>query len=76
MQGDKPVAALLRAKVEPSDNVSMKLTVGMKSGYMILSEFENELGTMTAKVYPRESAAKASSSGQEIIKVNVIRDFT
>jgi hypothetical protein len=76
MQGDKPVAALLRAKVEPSDNVSMKLTVGMKSGYMILSEFENELGAMTAKVYPRESAAKASSSGQEIIKVNVIRDFT
>jgi hypothetical protein len=76
MQGDKPVAALLRAKVEPSDSVSMKLTVGMKSGYMILSEFENELGTMTAKVYPRESAAKASSSGQEIIKVNVIRDFT
>ncbi len=70
------MAALLRAKVEPSDSVSMKLTVGMKSGYMILSEFENELGTMTAKVYPRESAAKASSSGQEIIKVNVIRDFT
>jgi hypothetical protein len=43
---------------------------------MILSEFENELGAMTAKVYPRESAAKASSSGQEIIKVNVIREFT
>jgi len=76
MQGDKPVAALLRAKVNVDDNMSMKLTVGSKPGFMILSEFENELGTMTAKVYPRESAAKASSSGQEIIKVNVVRDFT
>lgn len=76
MQGDKPVAALLRAKVNTEDTVSMKLTVGMKHGYMILSEFENELGAMTAKVYPRESAAKASSNGQQIIKVNVIREFT
>jgi hypothetical protein len=76
MNGDKPVAALLRAKVETTDDVSIKLSPGMKSGYMILSEFENELGNMTSKVYPRESAAKASSSGQQIIKVSVLREFT
>lgn len=76
MQGDKPVAALLRAKVDATDNVNISLTVGMKPGFMILSEFENELGAITAKVYPRESAAKASASGQQIIKVNVVRDFT
>ena len=73
--GDKQVPALLRAKVDTSDHVSMKLSPGMKTGYMILSEFENEVGAITAKVYPRESAAKASSSGQSIIKVNVVRVF-
>jgi hypothetical protein len=76
MNGGKQVPALLRAKIETSDDVSIKLSPGMKSGYMILSEFENELGNMTAKIYPRESAAKASSSGQQIIKVNVLREFT
>lgn len=73
--GDKQVPALLRAKVDTSDQITMKLSPGMKTGYMILSEFENELGAITSKVYPRESAAKASSSGQTIIKVNVVRVF-
>lgn len=73
--GDKQVPALLRAKVDTSDQMSIQLSPGMKTGYMILSEFENELGAITSKVYPRESAAKASSSGQSIIKVNVIKVF-
>lgn len=73
--GERQVPALLRAKVDTSDQVSMKLSPGMKTGYMILSEFENELGAITSKVYPRESSAKASSSGQTIIKVNVVRVF-
>ena len=73
--GERQVPALLRAKVDTTDQVSMKLSPGMKTGYMILSEFENEVGAITAKVYPRESAAKASSSGQSIIKVNVMRVF-
>ena len=73
--GERQVPALLRAKVDTTDQVSMKLSPGMKTGYMILSEFENELGDITSKVYPRESAAKASSSGQSIIKVNVVRVF-
>jgi hypothetical protein len=73
--GERQVPALLRAKVDTTDQVSMKLTPGMKTGYMVLSEFENELGTITSKVYPRKSAAKASSQGQQIIEVNVVRVF-
>ena len=73
--GERQVPALLRAKVDANDQVSVKLSPGMKTGYMILSEFENELGYMTAKVYPKEASAKASSSGQQIIKVNVVRVF-
>lgn len=76
MQEDKQVAALLRAKVTASDQMGMQKTVGMKQGFMILSEFEGELGYYTAKVYPRESAAIASANGQQVIKVNVVRDFT
>ena len=74
--GERQVPALLRARVDAGDAVMIQKTVGLKTGYMVLSEFENELGVMTAKVYPRESAAKASSSGQEIIKVDVTRVFT
>lgn len=74
--GERQVPALLRAKVDATDQVSINKTTGMQTGYMILSEFENELGSMTAKVYPRESAAKASAQGQTIIKVSVIREFT
>lgn len=73
--GERQVPALLRAKVDASDQVSIQKTVGMKTGYMVLSEFENELSNMTAKVYPRESAAKASSYGQRVIQVNVVRVF-
>lgn len=74
--GERQVPALLKAKVDTSDQVSITKTIGMKTGYMILSEFEQELGAITAKVYPKESSAKASAQGQEIIKVNVIREFT
>jgi hypothetical protein len=74
--GEKQVPALLKAKVDASDQVSITKTIGMKTGYMILSEFEQELGAVTAKVYPKESSAKASAQGQQIIKVNVIREFT
>lgn len=74
--GERQVPALLRAKVETADSVSITKTIGMKTGYMILSEFEQDLGAVTAKVYPKESSAKASAQGQQIIKVNVIREFT
>lgn len=73
--GERQVPALLKAKVDTSDNASFKLSPGMKTGYMVLSEFEDELGNITSKVYPRESSAKASANGQQIIKVDVVRVF-
>ena len=75
MQGERQLPALLRAKVTASDQMSMQKTVGLKPGYMVLSEFENELGNVVAKVFPSESAAKAYAQGEPIIKVEVIRKF-
>ena len=73
--GERQVPALLRAKVDVSDKVSINRTVGLQTGYMVLNEFERELGYVTAKVFPTESSAKAYGEGQEIIKVDVIRKF-
>lgn len=75
MQGVKQVPALLKAKVSAEDRIAISKTIGMKTGYMVLSEFENELGYVTAKVFPRESSAKAYAQDQEIIEVDVIRKF-
>lgn len=72
---ERQVPALFKAKVNAEDQVAIKLTPGMKTGYMVLSEFEQDLDYTVAKVYPRESAAKASSAGQPVIKVDVIRVF-
>lgn len=73
--GERQVPALLRAKVNAEDNVSISKTVGMKTGYMVLSEFEQELGFTTAKIFPRESSCIAYAQGQEIIEVDVVRKF-
>lgn len=67
--------ALLKAKVSIEDTVAVSKTVGMKTGYMVLTEFENELGYTTAKVFPRESSAKAYAQDQQIIEVDIIRKF-
>lgn len=75
MSGDKEVPALLRAKVDVADQVSVKKTVGLKTAYMVLSEFEMELGNATSKIFPSESVCRAYAQGQEIIKVDVIRKF-
>jgi hypothetical protein len=75
MQGVKQVPALLKAKVSLEDQVSVTKTIGMKTGYMVLSEFETELGYVTAKVFPKESSAKAYAQDQQIIEVDVIRKF-
>lgn len=67
--------ALLRAKVTMSDDVSMSKVPGLKPGYMVLDEFERELGAMTAKIFPTESACKTYAQGQRVIRVDVIRKF-
>lgn len=69
------MAALLRAKVTCDDRVDITKTVGMQYGYMVLSEFENQLGRSVAKIFPSESTAKAYAGGQQIIKVSVVREF-
>lgn len=75
MRGEPEVPALLRAKVNTEDKVAIKKTVGLKVCYMVLSEFEQEAGVITSKVFPSESACKSYAAGQEIIKVEVIRKF-
>lgn len=42
---------------------------------MVRSEFENELKSMTCKVFASESAAKTYAGGQEIIAVDIVRKF-
>lgn len=69
--GERKVPALLKAKVSAADNVTMTLSKGMKNGFMVKSEFDNELGAFTCKVFSSESAAKSYAKDQEIIKVNV-----
>lgn len=73
--GEKQVPALFKAKVDATDEISVQKMIGMKTGYMILSDFENELGYITSKVFPKESSAKASANGQQVIEVNVVRVF-
>ena len=72
---ERQVPALFKAKVNADDEVAIKLTPGKKTGYMVLSEFEQDIDFTVVKVYPRESAAKASSDGQQVIKVDLIRIF-
>lgn len=69
------MCAQLTAKVNVTDQMTIQKTVGLKAGYMVLSEFENELGVMTARVFASESAAKTYSGGEQLIKVEVIRKF-
>lgn len=75
MQGERQVPALLRAKVIANDDMNMSKVTGMKTGYMVLDEFERELGAITAKVFATESSCKTYSQGQQVIKVDVIRKF-
>ena len=75
MQGERQVPALLRAKVIAEDNVSISKTVGLKTAYMVLNEFQQELGAVTVKTFPTESSAKAYAQGQDIIKVDIVRKF-
>lgn len=73
---ERQVPALLKAKVTPTDEVTTTLIKGLQKGFMILSEFENEMPHVVVKVFPKESSAKAYAGDQQIIKVNVVRDFS
>lgn len=69
--GERKVPALLKARVTAEDNVTISLQKGMKEGFMVKHEFDQNIGAVTTKVFPSESVAKSYAQGQEIIKVNV-----
>ena len=64
---------MLKSRIGASETISFKLTRVLKTGYMIKSEFENDLGDMSTKLFPNEETAKAGAHGQEIIKVEIVR---
>lgn len=67
------VPALLKAKVTTDDNLIIEKVVTAKTGYMVVSEFEDKLGFISTQVFPTKSAAVAYASGSQIIEVEVIR---
>ena len=71
MTGDRPVAALFKAKIEPQDVCSIQKFTTLKEGYMIKSDFDQSLEFVAVKVFPTETSAKASSDGSPVIKVKV-----
>jgi hypothetical protein len=73
---ERQVPALLKAKFTAVDEVSVSLSKGIQKGFMVLSEFENDMPHVVVKVFPKESSAKAYAGDQQIVKVNVVRDFT
>jgi hypothetical protein len=75
MQGEKPVAALLRSSAGTSDEMSFKLVTTIKEGYMIITDFENSLERVPVRIYPNESTARASADGQRILKVKIEREL-
>jgi hypothetical protein len=75
MTGGKPVAALLRAKVDAADQISITKITTLKEGYMLITDFENCMGNMTVKIYPSEAAARASSPNERVLKVKVEREL-
>ena len=75
MTGGKPVAALLRAKVDASDQISITKTTTLKEGYMLITDFENCMGLATVKVFPTEASARASGAGERVLKVKVEREL-
>jgi hypothetical protein len=75
MNGAKPVAALLRSNAATSDEFSITKVTTLKEGYMTITEFENQLGYQTVKIFPNESAAISYAAGERILKVKVERDL-
>lgn len=75
MNGGKPLAALLRAKVDAADEISITKVTTLKEGFMTITDFENLLGSVTVKVFPTESSAKAYAAGERILKVKLEREL-
>ena len=75
MTGGKQVPALFKDFGGTSDQMSMTKVTTIKEGYMLITDFENCMGSTTVKIFPTESSARASSSGERILKVKVEREL-
>lgn len=75
MTGGKPVAALLRAKVDAGDQISITKVTTLKEGYMLITDFENCMEIATVKIFPTEASARASGGGERVLKVKVEREL-
>jgi hypothetical protein len=75
MQGEKPVAALLRSSAGTADEMTIKLVTTIKEGYMLITDFENSLGRVPVRIFPNESTARSNADGQRILKVKVEREL-
>jgi hypothetical protein len=73
--GEKQVPALLKARVDAGDSMTIQKIAMERTGYIILSDFEDKVGFITSKVYPREDAAIADSNGAPVIEVKLTRVF-
>lgn len=69
------MAALLKERLAAADDISVSLAPGLRTAYMVRTEFEGDLQRMTCKIFASESAAKSYAVGQEVIRVDVIRKF-
>lgn len=68
---ERQVPALFKAKVSTSEEVTVSLIPGPRTGYMVKDEFITEVGKLTSKVFPSESTAKSYAQGREVIPVEV-----
>jgi hypothetical protein len=75
MSGGREVPALLRSVTNTQDEIMITKVTTVKEGYMLISDFESNIGVRTAKVFPSESAAHASSYGERILKVKIEREL-
>lgn len=67
--------ALLRAFAGTEDQMTMTKVTTIKEGYMLITDFENCMERATVKIFPTESAAKASGGNERILKVKVEREL-
>lgn len=67
------VPALLKAKVVTDDKLTIQKVVTLKTGYMVMGEFENNVGYISTHVFPTKSAAIAYANGAQIIEVDIVR---
>lgn len=75
MTGERQVPALFRDFGGANDQMSLTKVTTIKEGYMLITDFENCLGSTTVKIFPTESSARASGGNERVLKVKVEREL-